>query len=138
MDISKLLNQFGNMKNELERMTSQTKDDLAQVKYHGKSGDDGIEVEVTINGNKDLENIRFSDGMKQYIHDDADGFWDILSDLIITAFRKASSDIDGGDTVDTGVDMGDIMKTVESMKGVGDISKLLGSVGGGNFNKKRK
>ena len=138
MDINKLLKQFGNMKNELERMTNQSKEDLSRAKYNGKSGDDGIEVEVTINGNKDLENIRFSEGMKQYIHDDSDGFWDILSDLIVTAFRKASSDIDDGDTEDTGVDMGDIMKTVESMTGVGDISKLLGSVGGGNFNKKRK
>ena len=138
MDINKIFGQLGNMKNEFERMTNQSKDDLRKVKYCGKSGDDGIEVEVTINGNKDLENIKFSEGMKKYIHDDPGGFWDILADLIITAFKKASSDLgDGGSGAESG-SMDDIMKTVENMTGMGDIGKLLGNIGGGNFGKKKK
>jgi DNA-binding protein YbaB len=136
MDINKLFSQLGNMKSELDRMTNQNKDELKKIKYHGKSGDDGIEIEVTIDGNKDLENIKFSEGMKKYIHDDPDGFWDILADLIITAFKKASSDLDNGDNSDNG-SMNDIMKTVQNMTGVNDIEKLLGNIGG-NFGKRKK
>lgn len=139
MDINKLFGQLGNMKNELDRMTNQNKEELAKTKYYGKSGDDGIEVEITINGNKDIEKIKFSDGIKQYIHDDPDGFWDILSDLVITAFKKAASDVDNLDSSDVG-SMDDIMKTVQNMtgmNGLGDIEKLLGTVGNG-FSKKKK
>lgn len=130
MDINKILGQIGQMKNELEKMTNQSKEELARVLYTGRSGDDGIEVEVVVDGNKDIRSIKFSEGMKQYIVDDPDGFWDILSDLIITAFKKASEDLDDSDSGNGGGSMDDIMKTVENMTGIGDIGKLLGGVGG--------
>jgi DNA-binding protein YbaB len=141
MDINKLFGQLGNMKSELEKMTSHSKKDLEKAHHCGKSGDDGVEVEVIINGNKDIQRIKFSDGIKEYIKEDPDGFWDILADLIITAFKKASKDIEHSDSSDFG-SMDDIMKNAQSMLsgmggGIGDIEKLLGSVGGG-FNKKKK
>ena len=128
MDINKIFSQLGQMKGDLEKMISSSKEDLSKIKHRAKSGDDGIEVEVVIDGNKKIDSIKFSEGLKKYISDDPEGFWDILSDLIITAFNKAAAEADNeNDATGMGnMDMSDIMKTVGNMPGMGDISKLLG------------
>lgn len=61
----------------------------SQAKFIGESG--GGLVKVTLNGNCDITDLSLSQALKD---EDEDDSWEVLSDLILAAFKNAKKQVD--------------------------------------------
>jgi len=126
-DINKMLKELSNMKDvSTEKVINE---DLKNTFFIGESGDDDMGVKVQINGYREIKSISFTNGLKDFILESPEDFWQLLPDLIIAAFSNATSKIandeeESGDSSDI---VGQINKMTESFGGMDQILKSLGS-----------
>ena len=101
--------------------------------FIGVSGDDDMGVTIQIDGYREIKNIKFTDGLKDFINESKEDFWQLLPDLIIAAFSNATSKINNDSTNEDG--SSDMMNQISKMtENFGGMDKILKSLGSGNPN----
>ena len=119
MDISGMMKQMTDMQKKLQEQMKQMNEEKDEKDYNSSAGDDGIEVSICIDGNFNIKSIVIGDELKSLIVSDSEIYFAVLTDLIISAFAKAKSQIDSDSG---GVDIDNIIPA--------DMKNLLGNLGG--------
>jgi DNA-binding protein YbaB len=112
--------------------------------YDGFSGDDDLFVRLKIAGKSaQIKSIVFSDGLKEFINQSPDDFWQVLSDLIIVAHLDAISKIENAEDENDNLEnldsediLNQVTKMTKSMGGMDEMLKKMGFAGpNGGINK---
>jgi DNA-binding protein YbaB len=132
------VNNIGKMMEKLSKMQSSIESDVKQDEklknsiFIGSAGDNDLGVKVQINGNKEIKSIDFSNGLKEFIHQSPEDFWQVLTDLIIAAFSNATSQIKSSDAGSDESDSDFFNQINEMTKNLGGMENIMKSLGGGN------
>jgi DNA-binding protein YbaB len=124
-DINKILKEFSNAK-----VTPEDKNAI----FIGNAGDEDMGVTLQIDGCRNIKSIKFTDGLKDFIHESKEDFWQLLPDLIIAAFSNAISQI-ANDSTEDDTDSSDMMSKISKMtENFGGMDQILKSLGSANPN----
>jgi len=120
-DISSMMKQMTEMQAKLQEEMKKVNEQRCIKTYEGSSGDDGIEVSISIDGNYNIKSILIGDELKNMIINDPKVYLDVLIDLILAAYYKVKAKIDADE--DSSGSFNGLDMIPDNMKG------LLGNLG---------